>query len=122
MSGDLIAFLKARLDEDEQAADIGAQLHEDEPADPSYAGGIVNLEDAGWEPGAARRFNDYVTRFDPARVLHEVEAKRSIIAELWDEKDDFPTTWTASGTASAVLRRLALPYADHPDYRQEWQP
>ncbi|MET8334385.1 DUF6221 family protein [Streptosporangium canum] len=141
---DLVAFLRARLDEDEQAAQAGAQLHEDEPADPSYAGGVADLEAAGWEPGAARRFNDYVARFDPARTLREVEAKRRILAMHGDDAGECSTcgrnsyeenpgahlrdepemidVWRPAAWPCATLRLLALPYADHDDYEEDWRP
>lgn len=126
---DLITFLRDRLDEDEQTARIGAQLHEDEPADPSYKGGIADLEAAGWEPGAARRFSTYVARFDPARMVREAKAKRQVIehnTRLHQMAD--PATHPgqeyvlAAGASDYVLRLLALPYADHIDYREEWRP
>jgi len=47
----------------------------------------------------------------PARVLAECAAKKDIIFGL-------------SGTdfSNPIERRLAVPYADHPDYRDEWRP
>lgn len=30
--------------------------------------------------------------------------------------------WVEGSFPCATLRALALPYADHPDYRQEWRP
>ena len=32
-----------------------------------------------------------------------------------------PESGPACGILQPVLRALALPYADHPDYRPEWQ-
>jgi hypothetical protein len=54
--------------------------------------------------------------YDPERVLAECEAKRQIVelANYWLEPVD-------PGIAgSDLLHLLALPYADHPDYQQEW--
>lgn len=45
------------------------------------------------------------------RVLAECDAKRKILAGV----DGRPPSLS-------VVRLLALPYADHPDYRQEWKP
>ena len=45
----------------------------------------------------------------PERILAECEAKRRIV-ERWRELHP------------DVLRLLALPYADHADYQQEWRP
>ncbi len=52
----------------------------------------------------------HIAHWDPARVLVECGTKRRLLEEC--------------GTVGPVwpLRLLALPYADHPDYRQEWRP
>ena len=66
------------------------------------------------------------------RVLREIDAKRRIIAEVVPEMNsmtdqihnDFgvgrmdPATYESL----ALLRLLALPYADRPGYREEWRP
>lgn len=56
----------------------------------------------------------------PDRVLAECEAKLRIVETLahdyrWNRK-------RAGDNAKMTLELLALPYADHPDYRQEWKP
>jgi len=71
-----------------------------------------------------------------ARVLAECEAKRRIVAwcserdrvyigtlatDIPREKDFVPGALVHQ-TDAITLRFLALPYADHPDYRQEWKP
>lgn len=92
----------------------------------------------------------HIVRHDPARVLAEVDAKRRILgmhnipavvspkmAALGlregeapeddrrcagcglDQMDD-PITPDVS--ECPILRALALPYASHPDYRDEWRP
>ena len=43
----------------------------------------------------------------PGRALAECDAKRRIVTECG---------WVT------VMELLALPYADHPDYREEWRP
>lgn len=50
----------------------------------------------------------HIALHDPARVLAECEAKRQIVEYVQIE--------------THVLQLLALPYADHPDYREEWKP
>ena len=52
----------------------------------------------------------------PERVLAECEAKRRIVTT---QLQPYPA---GHAPATLVLRLLALPYADHPDYRQEWRP
>jgi hypothetical protein len=58
----------------------------------------------------------HVARHDPARVLAECEAKRRIV-----DSEGSPYV-EGHVPATRTLRFLALPYADHPDYRQEWKP
>lgn len=75
---------------------------------------------------------EHIARHDPARVLAEVDAKRRIIDE-WQRHDLRVREVLAADLSPAhaderrnavwsVLRLLALPYADHPDHRQEWRP
>ncbi len=169
---DLIAFLKARLDEDEQWA-----LAASRP--PSYADGVPGVPEAGvrwqwverpnWEPTRPdpvvqefvaepgmnctlvsvetwpvgsrmmrRRFATeivemdsaaagHIVRHDPARVLREVAAMRQLL-DFWSasysKPEDFPgPEWDkVRANAGWTVRLLALPYADHPDYREEWRP
>ena len=56
----------------------------------------------------------------PARVLAECETKRRIIGDL----ESMYMRVRGDGVVADghfVLRAIALPYADHPDYREEWQ-
>jgi len=119
---DLTEFLLARIAEDEAVAR--------EQAATTQTG--IALE---WE-----RDVDYGERYltiDPARILAECEAKRRIVdlhatAAVWQL--ECPTCAVGAfedhGTAEVdrephpcgTLRALALPYADHPDYRPEWKP
>lgn len=146
---DLIAFLRARLDEDEQIARQACEyteavwrLDEDgetvlwEPPNPRIAKwerehGLTVLADvwrgqAIYSDGIAKA--PHIARHDPARVLAEVEAKRRIVdlmAGLLDsaEGDSEVDHYGGVGAAEDALRLLALPYADrHPDYREEWSP
>ena len=55
------------------------------------------------------------TPLDPARVLAEVAAKRRIVEHC--EVDHL----VASPGDPYVLQLLALPYADHSDWREEWR-
>lgn len=92
---DLVEFLRARLDEDRTWADNPECIE------------------------------------DPARVLREVEAKRELIklcaaplVEVTCPGDTERRFVPGEGPpwAAPALRMLAMPYADHPDYRNEWAP
>lgn len=106
---DLVEFLRSRLD-DEAAV---AQKSYDEAGDYRLDGSMATqLHFANWKPD---------------RVLADVEAKRRIVGstahppKAWSVFDD----GFRRGQMAAhddVLRLLALPYATHPDYREEWRP
>ena len=91
----LTEFLTARIDEDEEMARLTGERMRHVP--PRGIGGIGDLGVVG---------------YPFARVLAECEAKRMLIDGFDAWGDD--AKWT--------LRILALPYADHPDYQQEWKP
>lgn len=107
---DLVEFLAARLDEDEAGA---AEMTEN----------AKWLADCGGPHG-----HEVVTKniaINPARVLAEVEAKRRIIADRQRiDRSANDDDWS-SGYSDAnydALQAIALPYADHPDHREEWKP
>ncbi len=108
MIEELAGFLLARIAEDEAVADKVYQSVAFTADD--------GIRSVGFEPLKER-------------VLAECEVKRRII-----EREQFVTShgpavdhvraldMTTGATAALhdVLRCLALPYADHPDYRPEW--
>jgi hypothetical protein len=63
--------------------------------------------------------------FDTARVLAECEAKRRIVERhnliAAGQGETIELAFHEQGLFEA-LHFLALPYADHPDYREEWRP
>lgn len=102
---DLTGFLLARIAEDEFAARLAYATEKRWVA--QVGSGVLGLS------GAA--------------VLAECEAKRGIV----EQADGLLAKEVAAGDASAlgaklmheiVSRYLALPYAGHPDYREEWRP
>ncbi|MEU9002986.1 DUF6221 family protein [Streptomyces sp. NPDC048551] len=78
---------------------------------------------------------EHAARHNPARVLAEVDAKRQLLqahGPLNVQGDPFTGCTTCSWRDQMdelwvqypcpTLRLLALPYADHPDYREQWRP
>lgn len=63
----------------------------------------------------------HIARHDPARVLAECEAKRQIVEMAWVHLGDDDYAWGMEEAKRQILAVLALPYADHPDYREEWK-
>lgn len=128
---DLIAFLLARLDEDEQVARAAAELAdagtwaaspEGQVHDPSAPGRGWHYLAVGPDHRSLDDIGVHIARWDPARVLAEVEAKRRMIderptgAQFPDMEGGYESGW------EDCFRYLALPYASHPDYREEWRP
>jgi hypothetical protein len=117
---DLIDFLRARLDEDEQAARTASPSPWKDPEEDESESLWLTREDAY-----------HIYRWEPARVLREVKAKRRIIelcaAPMVDitapgdgERQYVPGEGPSWG--EPVLRALAEAYADYPDYCEEWRP
>ncbi|WP_432091049.1 DUF6221 family protein [Streptomyces sp. NRRL F-5630] len=125
MTAGLIAFLRARLDEDEAAARAakpgpwsadGGAVYGIHPTD-----GVVDYSESA----------AHIARHDPARVLAEVEVKRALLElhhEVEDpqEMQDFCAACDVTGTypeyPCRTLRLLALPYSSHPGYDESWRP
>jgi hypothetical protein len=143
VSDDLIAFLRARLDEDEQVA-LAVPVTEwregsswladlcDPLPSQRRAYGIPAEVTLVTETDAA-----HIARWDPARVLAEVEAKRRILDIALAYEATIDGEWGCCHSADQIaagrcpetnpdeisaIRVLAAPFADHPDYRAEWRP
>jgi hypothetical protein len=113
---ELVRWLREQLDDDEQVAQdaawpsghwkrdaISCVVDADTKALVIYGEGTPSSSQA-----------DHIVRWDPARALAEVDAKRRILDEAirlmgYDGEFQF-------------LEMLALPYADRAGYREEWRP
>ena len=119
-------FLLARIAEDKRiATDAAAESGQEEWAAGDLPGS-----------GAHDRAAEHVARHDPARILADCNARRRLVQACRDVGPDlaflgarpegmadFPLTPTDQHQLAAVtLALLALPYADHPEYRQDWRP
>lgn len=143
MSGDLVAFLRARLNEDQRAAEAATPG----PWIPRNLGrhdGSAIVVDTGnrtrgmpigpaigvMEGPRGAADGVHTARHNPARVLAEVEAKRRQLDEYdqaFTQREELAgTPHSIEGavrllTALRFVKLLALPHADHPDYREEWR-
>lgn len=126
-STDLVQFLRARLAEDEQTA---RAAHAPNWSTDGRTGLHYGVED-GWMTDALTTADaDHIARHDPARVLRDINAKRDIVAQYEEAasgaaSDDWliRDTWRpALRILDPVLRALAQPYVDHPDYHDGWRP
>ncbi|NJP93920.1 hypothetical protein HCN51_31550 [Nonomuraea sp. FMUSA5-5] len=132
---ELVMFLRARLDEDEQealAASPGpwkANAEQDE---------VLAVDDIEVATGFAlsgeqlRATVRHIVRHDPPRALREVASKRRIIdreveraREGWRRRlEEHRMTFDewAGHFRWETLDLLAAAYADHPEYQEQWRP
>jgi Family of unknown function (DUF6221) len=109
---DLAEFLLARIAEDSSLAHLA-----DEDAQR-----LRPITDDLAVPTDGDRRVAHMFRWSPARVLAECEAKRRIVEDYLAQVNSHRSGWDARTPRDHPLRALALPYADHPDYRPEWRP
>lgn len=132
----LVAFLRDCLDEDQAAALAVPWRHRKWESLRNVISGIEDsvvdaldgdvCEYAPMDGAAA-----HIARHDPAHVLAEVQAKRSIVdlctapapaeARVGPIASMFLPA-TAARWAEPILKLLAAPYADRPGYQPEWGP
>jgi hypothetical protein len=119
-------FLLARIAEDNRVAVDAAEASGREDWDAGPPGG---------GPSEARAV-EHIALHDPARVRAECSAKRAIVLACREVRPDmhflgsrpqgmadFPMTPRDPHQLAAItLALLALPYADHHDYRPDWRP
>lgn len=118
----LTEFLLARIAEDEadaREADSGRWLPEDKGITFEWDADDWHDDETQARLRADTRANqNHIANWHPARVLAECEAKRRIV-EMHQRWDGDPNDY---GQTEHVLRFLALPYSDHPDYDEAWRP
>jgi hypothetical protein len=136
---ELVEFLRARLDDDEAKAQAGATALGSPPSWPDYQTYDSPELDVALE---------YLDHWGPSRALAEIEAKRRIVDEHFGllhpqgnpdracrqcsdrRADDDPLShggnddrWLRLEPAPCLtVRLLALPYAGHEAYQEEWRP
>ena len=128
MSNDIATFLRARMDEE---AELANRCDSDGRRRWIAHGHTVDFGQvglSGFDPAIA----EHVALHAPDRVLRQITARRRILArhtlspavgdpELpWDNRND--CQYDGEDWPCADLLDLALPYAEHPDYRNEWLP
>lgn len=120
MSGDLVAFLRARLDETARKArkakpgpwhSAGGSEYATHPTD--------EVVDYARDDGESA---DHIAENAPARVLREVEAKRELLSRYEAMEADVLVVTGVESILSeyrrVILPGLAAVYSDHADYRE----
>lgn len=105
----LTEFLLARIAEDEAAARVGG------------ADAMTGQFWKQFESDAYDEIQALALQY-ARRLATECEAKRRIVDMFRAAEADRSGTSDFEVVLDNVLRMLALPYADHSDYRQEWKP
>lgn len=119
---DLMAWLGAQLDEDERVAlaiEPDERRWEWEPdAETVRSAGGSYVACGPWSGPVTSSSPLTLVRWDPTRVLAEVEAKRAILHYHMGAATN-PQHYRHTA-AVAVLRCLTLPYRDRPGFNPEW--
>ncbi|MET8630034.1 DUF6221 family protein [Kitasatospora sp. NPDC004669] len=116
-TSDVVTFLRARLQDDWNHARDAMMGSGQWRAERTVVVLDTGAEIADVFLGPA----DHIARFDPARVLAEVAAKRAIVDAYEGRQEVAPLPTLQNGLDTAV-HLLASVYADHVDYREEWRP
>lgn len=129
---DLITFLRARFEEDEDAARTASIVRETATGDTWHVErgrmGVDQITRDTRQPEVGTALVEcarHVARHDPARVLGEVAAKRAIVDEHQSEAPEHVYCRicdTLNPWPCWTLRHLAAVYAEHPAYDEAWRP
>ena len=116
-------FLEARISEDEAFAHKVPGMHFS-TWNRSWEAGFRDLVlDDGVDGRYVRlpeSMDEHICRHDPARVLAECAAERSLIGLLQSDSRD-PHNAMRREWADEILRAFATVHADHPDYDVTWR-
>jgi hypothetical protein len=112
----LVEFLTARLNDDE-AAELGGIAAASATAEE--AGDWLWVKRSRAEREAKRRIVDLHPPTDPYNREGDRYCRRCL-SPGYDT--GYPDEWCQDDWPCPTLRLLALPFADHPDYREEWKP
>lgn len=137
---DFVVWLRAQLDDDERGP---RSLSGESWSAAEEVFGVrritVDYATVMVVPAVLSVRAEHIARWDPARVLAEVDAKRRIIDEHYVAtgydghradadvcgrcaEDDQAGGSVGDPWPCTTLRLLALPYSGRPGYRQEWRP
>lgn len=122
---EMIAWLRAQLDTDERIARKAANFPYDHPTDAPWERARIVVE-----RGAAFTSDAHIAAHNPARVLRQLQAHRTILdlharaheCSTFDEVDVDNCTWVLETESCSTVRALASIYSDGDGYREEWRP
>lgn len=128
---DLVAFLRARLDEDEaeaRAAEGRWIAADGTRIEAEGDGTLARMAVPSGMYAQRRAAAAHIVRWDPARVLAEVAAKRAILDEHAADPDALGLCQMCGcgdhyrvKVPCPTLRIIAQPYAGHPEFDPAWR-
>jgi hypothetical protein len=121
---DLAQFLLARVGEDEQIARAarGSGVHDDRPAVKEWIG-LANPERMLVWSDARRRIVALHSTLRPDGLRPDTLRPNALAPNGTGGGETAPVcTGCGKRAPCPTLRLLALPFADHPDFREEWRP
>lgn len=121
---DLVAFLRAQLDADAEAARACASAPWEIEIPPNVHVSVQARRDNKWKWGrlgyvaTVERDEDraHIVRHDPQRVLAEVDARRRIVVRCQEAM--LSANPMLVHFAKQTVREMALPYSDRPGYAE----
>lgn len=144
MTEDLVAWLREQLDEDERLArtcpTFGWVAPDYDEGGDDDTGHVADAEGRIIVWDAPARISAHIARWEPTRVLREVETKRRLLAghepcetylgvrqcgacaDMCHSETGIGCDYPDAPWPCDNVRLLAAPYSDRPGYRQEWTP
>jgi hypothetical protein len=125
-NADLVAFVRARLDEEEQRADAAGGDSWRTP--PDLPGEVHDRTGAIAFSVQTQGFDQHIARQDPARTRRRIATHRVVLdeyAQVAALDTDTPARDFASGRAVGLgfaVRQMAADHPNHPEYRAIWLP
>ena len=118
----IVDFIEQRLAEDEAVANAAAEVEGAQWRPDGYFNEPDKVDGdrdtaVGYDMSSAA--STHIARHDPARVLRQVKALRSIV-EMQAAMSSMWIPNTGYLMAEPNLQFIASIWSDHPDYRQEW--
>ena len=131
---DLAQFLIARITEDELIARAsidsgGREWWTEAEVIDRFGDDTDGADDTDGDADAA-----HIARFSPERALAECDAKRRVLDDHFPNRAqgdaallcvtcrDSPDAMAPAPWPCSTVRALALPFADHANYREQWRP
>ena len=128
----IAAFLLARYDEAEQRARATAYSQASSVEDSWSVRQKDRRDEMSWavySQGKYVKASDlyeadarHIAAHDPVSVLADIAAKRDVVSLCLQILDDTAIGLKTEAFAVATLKLLARPFAQHPDYQEDWRP